>query len=36
MILVKNDIPCAKIEEPILCGEGVEMQAANFTWQTHP
>ena len=27
MILVKNDIPCAKIEEPILCGEGVEIQA---------
>ena len=27
MILVKNDIPCAKTEEPILCGEGVEMPA---------
>ena len=27
MILVKNDIPCAKIEEPILCGEGMEIQA---------
>ena len=27
MILVTNDIPCAKIEEPILCGERVEMQA---------
>ena len=26
MILVKNDIPCAKIEEPILCGEGMEIQ----------
>ena len=27
MILVKNDISCAKIEELILCGEGVETQA---------
>ena len=30
MILVKNDIPCAKIEEPILCGEGVEIQAVKL------
>ena len=30
MILVKNDIPCAKIEEPILCGEGVETQAVKL------
>ena len=30
MILVKNDIPCAKIEEPILCGEGVETKAVKL------
>ena len=30
MILVKNDIPCAKIEEPILCGEGVEIQVVKL------
>ena len=24
MILVKDNIPCAKIEEPILCREGVK------------
>ena len=30
MILVKNDIPCAKIEELILCGEGVETQAVKL------
>ena len=30
MILVKNDIPCAKIEEPILCREGVEIQAVKL------
>ena len=30
MLLVKNDIPCVKIEEPILCGEGVEIQAVKL------
>ena len=30
MILVKNDIPCTKIEESILCGEGVEIQAVKL------
>ena len=30
MILVKNDIPCAKIEEPILRGEGMEIQAVKL------
>ena len=30
MILVKNDIPYTKIEEPILCGEGVEIQAVKL------
>ena len=30
MILIKNDIPCTKIEEPILCGEGVEIQAVKL------
>ena len=27
IILVKSGVPCAKIEEPILCREGVEIQA---------
>ena len=30
MILVKNDIPCSKIEEPILYGEGLKMQAVKL------
>ena len=30
MILVKNDIPCARIVEPILGGEGVEIQAVKL------
>ena len=29
-LLAKNDIPCAKIEEPILCGEGVETQSVKL------
>ena len=31
MILVKNDIPCAKIEEPMLCGEGWRHKPLSFT-----
>ena len=30
MMRVKNDVPCAKIEEPILCGERVETQAVKL------
>ena len=30
MILVQNDIPCTKIEETILCEEGVEIQAVKL------